>query len=251
MDIGFEEGNKGNTSLKMLMTEEVSGDDGLRGGEEGSEDCVDHHEDVDVQPQRTPQKRQRQADSSKFNRSNRKSKNCAIFYFKHLDTDGENNQKGFSSQNESDCAFKSSEEQSSEDEWIFTNNTSMDNEEESKDDYCDTDKLMTTSIESVLERVCSNVDATTMELTGVTELDASVTTSITATNSIIVNNKTSVNQSNNNKNFHNNHASRNSNPPVVVIEVGVLTGVLCLLYFPPSPLLLGFTTFTPIRFLVR
>lgn len=28
-------------------------------------------------------------DISKFNRSNRKSKNCAIFYFKHLDTDTE------------------------------------------------------------------------------------------------------------------------------------------------------------------
>ncbi|XP_073839079.1 klarsicht isoform X3 [Musca autumnalis] len=31
------------------------------------------------------------ADISKFNRSNRKSKNCAIFYFKHLDTDNETN----------------------------------------------------------------------------------------------------------------------------------------------------------------
>lgn len=41
-------------------------------------------------------KRTRQPDSSKFNRSNRKSKNCAIFYFKHLDTDGEN--KGWSTQ---------------------------------------------------------------------------------------------------------------------------------------------------------
>lgn len=42
-------------------------------------------------------KRTRQPDAStKFNRSNRKSKNCAIFYFKHLDTDSEN--KGWSSQ---------------------------------------------------------------------------------------------------------------------------------------------------------
>ncbi|XP_046808812.1 serine-rich adhesin for platelets isoform X2 [Lucilia cuprina] len=31
------------------------------------------------------------SDISKFNRSNRKSKNCAIFYFKHLDTDNETN----------------------------------------------------------------------------------------------------------------------------------------------------------------
>ncbi|KAL7732733.1 hypothetical protein ACLKA6_005879 [Drosophila palustris] len=33
-------------------------------------------------------------DTSKFNRSNRKSKNCAIFYFKHLDTDNETSGAG-------------------------------------------------------------------------------------------------------------------------------------------------------------
>ncbi|KAI8039281.1 hypothetical protein M5D96_008004, partial [Drosophila gunungcola] len=33
-------------------------------------------------------------DTSKFNRSNRKSKNCAIFYFKHLDTDNEQGNAG-------------------------------------------------------------------------------------------------------------------------------------------------------------
>ena len=44
-------------------------------------------------------KRPRKVDSSKFNRSNRKSKNCAIFYFKHLDTDAEttHDTEGFSS----------------------------------------------------------------------------------------------------------------------------------------------------------
>ncbi|XP_054733469.1 klarsicht protein isoform X2 [Anastrepha obliqua] len=38
-------------------------------------------------------KRQQQhhTDISKFNRSNRKSKNCAVFYFKHLDTDNQTN----------------------------------------------------------------------------------------------------------------------------------------------------------------
>ncbi|XP_011183762.2 klarsicht protein isoform X1 [Zeugodacus cucurbitae] len=34
---------------------------------------------------------QHHTDISKFNRSNRKSKNCAVFYFKHLDTDNETN----------------------------------------------------------------------------------------------------------------------------------------------------------------
>ncbi|XP_059619344.1 klarsicht protein [Phlebotomus argentipes] len=64
---------------------------------------------------KTPQKRSRKVDISKFNRSNRKSKNCAIFYFRHLDTDGE--QKGFSGSE----AFKSSEP-STDEEWYYTNN---------------------------------------------------------------------------------------------------------------------------------
>ncbi|XP_041673930.1 uncharacterized protein LOC108104664 isoform X3 [Drosophila eugracilis] len=42
-------------------------------------------------------------DTSKFNRSNRKSKNCAIFYFKHLDTDNEQgNAAGSDLQSEDD-----------------------------------------------------------------------------------------------------------------------------------------------------
>lgn len=38
-------------------------------------------------PQGTVIKRARPKDFSKFHRSNRKSKNCAIFYYKHVDTD--------------------------------------------------------------------------------------------------------------------------------------------------------------------
>lgn len=93
--------------------------------------------------QRTPQKRLRSVDSSKFNRSARKSKNCATFYFKHLDTDGENQIGGFSSQNDepdemaegvidtSSGDLKSNEEDddndnavatSDEEEWLYTNN---------------------------------------------------------------------------------------------------------------------------------
>lgn len=78
-------------------------------------------------------KRSRQtatADASKFNRSNRKSKNCAIFYFKHLDTDTENKDDEWSSQVESDGVFNKSgigtsedeeEEEEEEDEWFYTN----------------------------------------------------------------------------------------------------------------------------------
>lgn len=43
-------------------------------------------------------KRPKNVDISKFNHSNRKSKNCAIFYFKHLDTDSEQRGGGLSSQ---------------------------------------------------------------------------------------------------------------------------------------------------------
>lgn len=95
--------------------------------------------------QRTPQKRLRPVDSSKFNRSARKSKNCATFYFKHLDTDGENQiGGGFSSQNdegedefsnggrdvgsaeEEDVVATSQEDEEDQDEdddeWLYTNN---------------------------------------------------------------------------------------------------------------------------------
>lgn len=118
-------------------------------------------EPVDVQTQaeemapqqRTPQKRLRPVDTSKFNRSARKSKNCATFYFKHLDTDGENqNGGGFSSQNdegqedsqsdellENDTgsgdskvniddlgeAVATSEDEEEEEEWVYTTNNKL------------------------------------------------------------------------------------------------------------------------------
>lgn len=65
-------------------------------------------------------KRPKKIDISKFNRSNRKSKNCAIFYFKHSDTDGE--PRGLSSSQGSE-AFKSEGPSSEEDEWIFSDRT--------------------------------------------------------------------------------------------------------------------------------
>ncbi|XP_036346223.1 uncharacterized protein LOC118755498, partial [Rhagoletis pomonella] len=51
-------------------------------------------------------KRQQQhhTDISKFNRSNRKSKNCAVFYFKHLDTDNETNCSSFGDAADADAS---------------------------------------------------------------------------------------------------------------------------------------------------
>ncbi|XP_058453604.1 klarsicht protein isoform X2 [Malaya genurostris] len=62
------------------------------------------------------QKRTKPNDLSKFNRSTRKSKNCATFYFKHLDTDSELN-KDSSERAKSDETSSSSEG----DEWVYNN----------------------------------------------------------------------------------------------------------------------------------
>ncbi|XP_050082827.1 klarsicht protein isoform X3 [Anopheles aquasalis] len=76
------------------------------------------------------QKRSKVSDSSKFNRSNRKSKNCAIFYFKHLDTDSELNkessEQATKSEASSSAAGSSSPSASSsegDDEWVYNNGT--------------------------------------------------------------------------------------------------------------------------------
>ena len=70
----------------------------------------------------------RSKDISKFNRSNRKSKNCAIFYYKHVDTD---NDQVTNNENEQNLA---SETTSEEEIWEYANaNQSlqvMENQEE-------------------------------------------------------------------------------------------------------------------------
>ncbi|XP_035778670.1 uncharacterized protein LOC118459431 isoform X2 [Anopheles albimanus] len=79
-------------------------------------------------PAKGKQKRSKVSDSSKFNRSNRKSKNCAIFYFKHLDTDSELNkessEQATKSEASSSAAGSSSPSASSsegDDEWVYNN----------------------------------------------------------------------------------------------------------------------------------
>ncbi|KAH8372507.1 hypothetical protein KR093_011838, partial [Drosophila rubida] len=71
-------------------------------------------------------------DTSKFNRSNRKSKNCAIFYFKHLDTDNETSGAGTDAAGEGDAELaiavaqqqilKSADASSDDDDegWLYT-----------------------------------------------------------------------------------------------------------------------------------
>lgn len=60
----------------------------------------------------------RPKDFSKFNRSNRKSKNCAIFYYRHIDTDTDQIQVNGS--NDSELTASSSSE---EEIWEYTNPT--------------------------------------------------------------------------------------------------------------------------------
>lgn len=96
-----------------------------------SDDCVDETQVIPVKhstppktpspnatfesPQGTVIKRPRPKDFSKFHRSNRKSKNCAIFYYKHVDTDTDQ----LNEENGLDQPLVSSEN-SEEEIWEFT-----------------------------------------------------------------------------------------------------------------------------------
>lgn len=101
-----------------------------------SADCVDHPIIVPVTKSKSPPKSsppvkektpssvvKRQKDFSKFNRSNRKSKNCAIFYYKHIDTD--NDQIKAEEGKESEPTISSSEE---EEIWEYSNADEVDKE---------------------------------------------------------------------------------------------------------------------------
>lgn len=70
-------------------------------------------------------------DSSKFNQSDRKSKNCATFYFRHHDTDSDRQMI--------ETDEKSQEESSEEDEWTYVGAPKIANE--------DSTDIMTSSVE--------------------------------------------------------------------------------------------------------
>lgn len=66
------------------------------------------------------QNRQRKHDATKFNNSNRESKNCATFYFKHPDTEPEtgNTQNSCNDWSSQDA---NSEVYSEDDQWVYSN----------------------------------------------------------------------------------------------------------------------------------
>nr|XP_026497313.1 uncharacterized protein LOC113401567 isoform X2 [Vanessa tameamea] len=75
-------------------------------------------------------KRKKPIDTSKFNQSDRKSKNCATFYFRHHDTDSDRQMI------ETD---EKSQEESSEEEWTYVDGPKIGNE--------DSTDIMTSSVE--------------------------------------------------------------------------------------------------------
>lgn len=75
-------------------------------------------------------KRKKPVDTSKFNQSDRKSKNCATFYFRHHDTDSDRQMI------ETD---EKSQEESSEEEWTYIGSAKIANE--------DSTDIMTSSVE--------------------------------------------------------------------------------------------------------
>lgn len=86
------------------------------------------------EPPRTPPtvvKRKKPVNTSKFNQTDRKSKNCATFYFRHHDTDSDGRQMV-----ETD---EKSQEESSEEEWTYVGGPKIANE--------DSTDLMTSSVE--------------------------------------------------------------------------------------------------------
>lgn len=130
--------DKNFTSYKPRNDARVNRDtDADSEGSEGEMECVASHDCVDgsqivpvkqATPPKTPSpnasfespqgtviKRARPKDFSKFHRSNRKSKNCAIFYYKHVDTDTDQLNDG--SSNEKPMV---SSEASEEEIWEYT-----------------------------------------------------------------------------------------------------------------------------------
>lgn len=81
--------------------------------ENGSIDEIDGISKVGPIVEETARRRRGPDESASFNTSDRKSKNCATFYFKHLDTDSE-----------ADCGMReemhNGADDSSEEEWTYT-----------------------------------------------------------------------------------------------------------------------------------
>lgn len=90
-------------------------------------------------------KRQRKVDATKFNRSNRESKNCGTFYFKHSDTEPEN---GSTKNHGNDWSSQATSELcSEEDEWEYSKGSDVNgNPSNGNDDVLDNEHLDDLSI---------------------------------------------------------------------------------------------------------
>ncbi|CAK1593744.1 unnamed protein product [Parnassius mnemosyne] len=91
-------------------------------------ETMNFHEQVKTPP--TVVKRKKPVDTSKFNQSDRKSKNCATFYFRHHDTDSDGRQM---------IETDEKSQESSEEEWTYVGSPKIANE--------DSTDLMTSSVE--------------------------------------------------------------------------------------------------------
>ncbi|XP_013139433.1 PREDICTED: uncharacterized protein LOC106104041 [Papilio polytes] len=91
-------------------------------------ESMNFHEEPKTPP--TVVKRKKPVDTSKFNQTDRKSKNCATFYFRHHDTDSDGRQM---------VETDEKSQESSEEEWTYVGNPKIANE--------DSTDLMTSSVE--------------------------------------------------------------------------------------------------------
>ncbi|KPI98769.1 hypothetical protein RR46_10087 [Papilio xuthus] len=91
-------------------------------------ESMNFHDHTKTPP--TVVKRKKPVDTSKFNQTDRKSKNCATFYFRHHDTDSDGRQM---------IETDEKSQESSEEEWTYVGNPKIANE--------DSTDLMTSSIE--------------------------------------------------------------------------------------------------------
>lgn len=91
-------------------------------------------------------KRQRKVDATKFNRSNRESKNCGTFYFKHSDTEPET---GSIKHNSNDWSSQdATSELCSEEEWEYSKGSDVNgNRSNGHEDTLDNENLADTSIQ--------------------------------------------------------------------------------------------------------
>ncbi|XP_021703697.1 uncharacterized protein LOC5569804 isoform X3 [Aedes aegypti] len=95
-------------------------------------------------PKQNGKQKRSKTSEAKFNRSTRKSKNCATFYFKHLDTDSELN-KDSSERTKSEESSSSSEG----DEWVYNNGDDGQGGEISQDSSSGGDQATKSSTEVI------------------------------------------------------------------------------------------------------